>query len=1361
MTEMRIQMRSLSLPVLAGILFAAACVTTVHAQQTAPDVRIAGPIDNTELVTLKGNVLPAANAKNDRGPVSASLPMPGLVLVLSRSPEQQAAFDAYVQNEYDSSSPDFHQWLTPDEIGNRFGPSLTDIATVSNWLSSQGFAVTGASKDRMTITFSGTAGQVQTAFHTSIHNLSVNGVAHLANMTNPEIPAALAPVVVGIKQLHDFHPHPLHRVGSLVQFNQELGGWQRTGTPVGGSGVVSPLGLGSAAPGSSTLNTAASASGITSAAQAARPRPLFTSTSSGFVEDDVTPNDFATIYNVQPLWSSSITGAGQKIVIVGTSDINLSDVSAYKTTFGLAAGSAPIIQPGVNGYDPGVCTSTSSTASCTIGDLEENTLDVEVSGGVATGAQVVLVTSGYNNANANLATNDAIYDSAKWIEDNVTVASSSVYGAHSMSVSYGLCELDEGTSGNVSYYNLWQTAAAEGLAVFTATGDAGSPACDQGQDSYGVPYAAQYGLGVSGVASTPFNTAVGGTDFSWCKPTIIQGSGSNAGSATGCSATNANPYWNASNATNLSSAKGYVPEVPWNDTCENPIWAAYLESVATFLGTTGVSTPEEACSYAEQNWYSVYENNNAVIAGYVDTVGTGGGQSNCVVNSTTGTTQGTCNSSATSVGTGGTLPATLSHDGWAIPSWQTGVPGTSGLTARALPDVSFFSGDGGLDSATLICLAAASSGESCTAGNASTTALEIGGTSVASPEMAGVMALIDQKWGNQGLPNKQLYQLAAMQTYSSCSAESVTTSSSCYFQSIDQGTSAMPCNTGEVSEGGIIYEGNQQWSLTGTYSGAISPNCTAINSGDVVGTLISSGTTPAYNATAGYNMATGLGSLNVANVANNSSVWSLVGTAAATVTVQPASNSIKTNQSLSVTITVAGGSGQPTGKVTLSGNGYTSAATALTNGSATIVIPASSFTGTGNSFSVTLTASYTGDTTYAAATGTADVTVTKLAPTVTVTPAASATNSNVPFNVTVAVSGTGGTPTGTVTLTAGSYTSSAATLSNGTYKFTIPANTYTTSGTVSLNVAYSGDTNYTTGSGTSSVAVTYVVVVAPVVTVTPTPSTVNSAQSLNVTVAVTGTNGIATGTISLAGGGYNSGSVTIGTAPCTSAASCVFTIPANSFTSYGPVTLTANYSGDADYLGKMGSASITVTQSVYALTASTPAAVAPGATATSTITGQTSSSGYTGTVTLNSCTMTGSSVTGASSLPCTASGTITYAAGTATGSGTATVTTTGNVAMLDTMPGGKGWLRTGGGAMLAFLVFLGIPAKRRSWRGLLGMVVLLAALGGLSACGGGSINSGGGGSTGTPQGTYTFSVTATGNPAVTPVPTTTFSVTVN
>ncbi|HVU45771.1 MAG TPA: protease pro-enzyme activation domain-containing protein, partial [Terracidiphilus sp.] len=750
------KLRSLPLCVLASALIAAVCApTVVFAQQTAPNVRIVNRIDENQLVTLKGNVLPAASLANDRGPVSSARPMQDLVLVLSRSPEQQAAFDAYVESEYDSGSPNFHQWLTADEIGERFGPSLTDIATITNWLASQGFTVSHTAKDRMSITFSGTAGLVENAFHTSIHNLSVNGVAHIANMTNPQIPAALAPVVAGIKQLHDFHPHPLHKVGSVVQFNPELGKWQRSGTPATSAASLSPL----------------ASSGIVST-ETATPRPLFTTTSNGFVENDVSPNDFAAIYYVQPLWSAGTTGTNQVIAIVGTSDITLSDVSSYKSTFGLQAGSAPIIKAGVNGHDPGVCASTSSTALCGIGDLEENTLDVEVSGAVAPGAQVVLVTSGYNSQTN--PTNDPIFDDAQYIEENIGISTSPVYGAHQMSVSYGLCELFEGTSGNVTYYNLWQTAAGEGLAVFVASGDSGSPACDQGLDGYGNPYSAQYGLAVSGLASTPFNTAVGGTDFSWCQPAIVQ-SGSNAGGVTGCGTSNSTPYWNSSNASNNSNAKGYVPEIPWNDTCENPIWAKYIQTVASFLSNSAGTTPEQACNFIQNDWYQIYQAGNPVLAGLVDTVGGGGGQSNCVVNNAdTVQSNPACTKSATSVNTGSST-VTLSGDGWQVPSWQTGVTGTSGLTSRAIPDVSFFAGDGGLDSATLVCLAAV--GGACTSSTVANTALEIGGTSVASPEMAGVMALINQKWGAQGLPNKALYQLAGKQNYSSCSSESVSTSS--------------------------------------------------------------------------------------------------------------------------------------------------------------------------------------------------------------------------------------------------------------------------------------------------------------------------------------------------------------------------------------------------------------------------------------------------------------------------------------------------------------------------------------------------------------------------------------------------------
>jgi hypothetical protein len=789
------------------------------AQQAASTVQIVNRIDERNLVTLKGNTLPVANARNDRGRVSPSLPMNDLVLVLSRSPQQQAAFDKFVASQYEAGSPNYHQWLEPEEVGAKFGPAQSDIDTVSAWLAGHGFSTGEVSKDRMTIRFSGTAAQVESAFHTQIHNIEVKGVQHIANMSDPQIPAALAPAVVGIKSLHNFFPKPMHRLGSQVELNRTTGKWQRVASP---------------------------ASDETKSVAAARKvRPQFGTTDSyGDVIEDVTPYDFGAIYNVTPLWkaSSPINGKGQTIAIAGTSKIDSTDVTTFRQAFGVAAfgsltndNNSFTTEVG-NNYDPGVCTSTSSTALCGIGDLTENSLDVEWSGAVAPGASIVLVASGYNSQTN--PTNDPVYDSANYIVSNKT--------GNILNVSYGQCELFEGTAGNVSYYNLWQSAATEGISVFVSSGDSGSASCDQGGDSNGTPYAAEYGLTVSGLASTPYNTAVGGTDFNWCPA-----------SSTSCTAA---PYWGTNSSTTQANALGYVPEIPWNDTCASPTGIAYAQYWANQLNTHGYSatsptTSEASCNFYVEWYQIIYANTNPAtdISVFVDTVGGSGGQSSCVANTAT-TTSATCTTGATTTGTAnGSIP--LYNNGWPKPSWQanSSIPGYVDDGVRDIPDVSFFAATGVNGSAYLICVSANSN--PCTyTGDADKTPLlaqEVGGTSVASPAMAGVMALINQKAGSaQGNPNSELYSLAAKQTYSSCSAETVTTSSSCYFNDIDQYTNAQPCDDGDF--------------------GYTSPNCSVITVGDGVGILANT-TTPSlggYTAVKGYDMATGLGSLNVANVVN-------------------------------------------------------------------------------------------------------------------------------------------------------------------------------------------------------------------------------------------------------------------------------------------------------------------------------------------------------------------------------------------------------------------------------------------------------------------------------------------------------------
>jgi hypothetical protein len=808
------------------------CASALIGQEFAPAARIVDRIDENQLVTLKGNTHPMARSRNDRGRVSPDLPMTDLILVLSRSPEQQEAFDQFVASQYDHSSPNFHQWLEPEDVGERFGPAQGDIDAVTGWLNSHGFSVDEVANNRMTIRFSGTAAQVESAFHTEIHNLEVKGVAHIGNMTDPQIPAALAPAVVGVKALHNFFPRPLHRLGSQVAFNRQKGKWQRVASDASAGAKTRAL------------------------AKPRRSHAQFATTDSySDVVEDVTPYDFAAIYHVTPLWNAGITGTGQTIAIAGTSDINPADVNSFRSAFGLPAIKSFTTKV-ANGTDPGECSAnTSSTAVCTADDQLENSLDVEWSGAVAPGANILLVVSGNNAA----GTIDTVYESADYVVKNKS--------ANILNVSYGECELMEGTAGNVSYYNMWQTAASEGISVFVAAGDSGSASCDDGGDSDGTPYAAEYGLSVSGLASTPYNTAVGGTDFNWCPASSINSKNS---SVSEC-ATSAPAYWNASNSSQLASALGYVPEIPWNDSCASPtgvasaqMWAGVVnENIESVPNPT---TPEAACNFFVE-WYQLinydFLEGEGDVSTYVDTVGGSGGQSGCISNTSTATTTGTCTAGTTSAPNGSSSSIPLHNNGWPKPSWQTNasIPGLPSDGVRDIPDVSFFAADGLNNSSYLICDSADSSPCSYT-GDSNDTPLiaqEVGGTSVASPAMAGVMALINQKAGKaQGSPNAELYALAAKQNYSSCSAEAVTASSTCYFNDID----------GQA--GGGLFTNDQPCDYT-----SLSPNCTVATSGDAIGTLVNSNTAlGGYSAIRGYDMATGLGSLNVANVVN-ANVWSV------------------------------------------------------------------------------------------------------------------------------------------------------------------------------------------------------------------------------------------------------------------------------------------------------------------------------------------------------------------------------------------------------------------------------------------------------------------------------------------------------
>jgi pseudomonalisin len=351
--------------------------------------RITGYIDDDQRVTLRGNVHPLALAQYDAGAVAPDFPMQHMLLTLLPDATERDALNQLVDAQNNLESPYYHQWLTPEQYGERFGVSDSDTAQIAGWLQGHGMEVEEITAGRRSIIFSGTAAQVQEAFHTSIHTYKIGDEVHHANVKDPEIPAALVEVVGGVVSLHDFHSAPTH---SLVR----------------------------------------------------QASPDFSSGGAYYLA----PADFATIYDLGPLYQQSINGSGQSVAIVARSNINIADARRFRTFFGLPANDPQII---VNGTDPGIWSSDEET---------EADLDVEWSGAVARNASIKFVVSKSTNAS------DGVDLSAQYIVNHNL--------APVMSTSFGLCEASLESSGNSFLNSLWQQAAAEGITVFVSPGDSGA-----------------------------------------------------------------------------------------------------------------------------------------------------------------------------------------------------------------------------------------------------------------------------------------------------------------------------------------------------------------------------------------------------------------------------------------------------------------------------------------------------------------------------------------------------------------------------------------------------------------------------------------------------------------------------------------------------------------------------------------------------------------------------------------------------------------------------------------------------------------------------------------------------------------------
>jgi hypothetical protein len=499
----------------------------------------------------------------------------------------------------------------------------------------------------------------------------------------------------------------------------------------------------------------------------------------------VVPADLATIYNLNPLFSAGYSGQGQTIVVIENTNVfRASDWQTFRSTFGLTSytsGSFTTVHPA-----PSSGTNNCASPGVVAGNEVEAILDAEWASAAAPSAAIVMATC---------ADSGPTFGGLIAVQNLVNASNQP---PAIMSISYGQCETMNGAAANAAYNSVFQQAATEGVSVFVAAGVSGAAGCDDRTDRDDRDNRAEkatHGIGVNALASTPYNVAVGGTDFS-----------------DTYSGTNAN-YWGSTNTSTYASALSYIPETPWNDSCAGSLLSSYEGRSVTY-GSSSL------CNDASPG------------RTLHSTVATGGGPSGCATGVTfqpnSGIVSGTC-------------------QGWPKPSWQS-VAGNPNDGVRDTPDVSLFAANGLWGHYYVFCWSdRENGGTTCTgAPNGWSGA---GGTSFSSPIMAGIQALVNQKAGGpQGNPNPFYYQLAASEYGSSgdsaCnSSNGNTVSSSCVFYDVTLGDMDVDCIR--------------------------TANCYLPSGRIGVLSTSDSSFSPAYGTTTGWDFASGIGSVNAANLVNN------------------------------------------------------------------------------------------------------------------------------------------------------------------------------------------------------------------------------------------------------------------------------------------------------------------------------------------------------------------------------------------------------------------------------------------------------------------------------------------------------------
>ena len=739
---------SLAKPIKLLTILLICILPTLSKAEAAKRPLITQPIDEQNLVTV-GGVRPEVSPANDRGPVADNLLLDHMYLQLRRMPERDREVKELIDRLHDPKAPEYHHWLTVEQIEKRFGPDEQDLRIITGWLESHGLRVNVVYRANGVIDFSGPAGAVRSGFHTEVHNLSVKGEAHIANVSSVKIPAALAPAIVGVVSMNDFRPRPAsHRRSQIV--------------------VTSP---------------------------------------GGYYA--VTPGDIATIYNFNPVFAAGIAGKGQTVVAVEDSNLySPDDWTKFRKTFGLSQnfpyGSFSQIhpQPTNNPDNGGPCADPGVNPD---GDDFEATLDAEYASAAAPNAAVVLATCA--NTNTNFGGYIALQNLFAGGGKPPAIVSISYGESEPFVQATGVGEGIVPVLAEAYINELYETGVMQGVSIFVAAGDEGGASGDSFDDD-----GAEQGIAVNGQASTPNNVAVGGTDFG----DYYLGETST--------------YWSSTNGKYFNSALSYVPEIAWNSTCGSQLLANFL-GYATTYGADGLCNS----ALGEEYWLTVYAGS--------------GGASSCATG-----VPSIYGSGELSNGEEGYAVVSGTCRGFPKPAYQRIVTGNPSDGVRDLPDVSLFSASGLWYHIYVLCFSDPDNyGVPCVGGPA--TWAVGGGTSFATPIMAGVQALLNEvSGGYQGNPNYVYYALGALEyDFGGASACDATRGNKvnpgCIFHDVTLGDDDVPC-VPLVADGTTIGTFNC-YLTTGTY-GVLSLSNTAYE--------------PAYEATPAWDFTTGLGSVNVYNL---------------------------------------------------------------------------------------------------------------------------------------------------------------------------------------------------------------------------------------------------------------------------------------------------------------------------------------------------------------------------------------------------------------------------------------------------------------------------------------------------------------